>query len=390
MKSIQTLDAVCTQIVDCEHKTAPKVANGQYFAVGTPAMAGNRIDFGKARRISKETFASWTRRMAPRHGDLLLAREAPVGPVVQIPETENVAPGQRTVLLRPDPAAVDSTFLYYFLSSPEQQKLLQVNAAGSTVPHLNVADVRTFAVRLPDLTKQRATAETLSALDDKIAANVKLADLSDQLVRASYGEVAATAIDTKPVGALAWSPRQLIDPADVADDTPYIGLDHMRRRHMWLNEVSRSGTVSSAKTCFECGDILFGRLRPYFHKVVAAPVSGLCSTDILVCRPKSPELAGFVLAAISSDHVVERCTSASEGTRMPRSSWNDLQTVEVSWPGEPAASALSARVITLQAATEAALSECATIAALRDTLLPQLISGKLRVRDAEKQVEEVT
>ena len=93
------LGSVLESLVDCEHKTAPRDESGEFFAVGTPAMAGNRVNYSQARRISAATFATWTRRMKPGAGDLLLAREAPVGPVVMIPTAENVAPGQRTVLM---------------------------------------------------------------------------------------------------------------------------------------------------------------------------------------------------------------------------------------------------------------------------------------------------
>lgn len=167
-----TLADACIAIVDCEHKTAPIDPRGQYFAVGTPAMRGNRIDYGEARRVSEETFKAWTRRLAPRPGDLLFAREAPVGPVVRIPETLNVAPGQRTVLLRPDPFSVESDYLFYLLTSPEQQVRLLQKAEGSTVPHLNVADVRSFELpKLPPLNTQKEIAAALRALDDKIESN---------------------------------------------------------------------------------------------------------------------------------------------------------------------------------------------------------------------------
>ena len=109
------LDDLCLNIVDCLHKTAPINELGNYFAVGTPAMRGNSIDYSLARRIDDITFDEWTKRLRPRYGDLLLAREAPVGPVVRIPIEENVAPGQRTVLLRPDTAKVISDYLYYLL-----------------------------------------------------------------------------------------------------------------------------------------------------------------------------------------------------------------------------------------------------------------------------------
>lgn len=74
---------------------------------------------------------------------------------------------------------------------------------------------------------------------------------------------------------------------------------------------------------------------------------------------------------------------------MPRTSWADLQAIEVPWPDRDVAIKMSAAIHNIQLRVEAGLKENQTLAALRDTLLPQLISGKLRVKDAEKDVEEV-
>jgi type I restriction enzyme S subunit len=156
---------------------------------------------------------------------------------------------------------------------------------------------------------------------------------------------------------------------------------------MWADSAGTAASVSSTKAKFECGDILFGKLRPYFHKVVVAPFDGVCSTDVLVLVPSSEDLAGFSLASAASDFVVERVTAASEGTRMPRTSWKDLAAVEVSWPGTTAARRFSALVLGVQNSVEALRKENITLAATRDALLPQLMSGKLRVKDAEKVLE---
>ena len=158
---------------------------------------------------------------------------------------------------------------------------------------------------------------------------------------------------------------------------------------MWLGDVGDAADVSSQKSKFEQGDILFGKLRPYFHKVVAAPHGGVCSTDILVLMPSNREVSGFTLAAVASDAVVRSVTSASEGTRMPRTSWKDLASVEVPWPGLARATSFSADVSAIRDAVENELRENRALAATRDALLPQLMSGGLRIKDAEKLLEEV-
>jgi type I restriction enzyme S subunit len=158
---------------------------------------------------------------------------------------------------------------------------------------------------------------------------------------------------------------------------------------MWLGGYGATGSITSTKSAFREGDILFGKLRPYFHKVVSAPTDGVCSTDVLVLRSAVPELAGYVLAAVCSDSVVQECTAASEGTRMPRTSWKDLGAVEVPWPHKSAALLLSQEVHTVRAHVEELARQNGTMANLRDALLPQLMSGNIRVKDAEKTVGEV-
>jgi len=167
-------------------------------------------------------------------------------------------------------------------------------------------------------------------------------------------------------------------------------LEHVPRRLMWLDASGTADAVTSTKAAFRRGDVLFGKLRPYFHKVVAAPEGeGICSTDILVVRPRARALEGFVLAAVASDMTVESCTAASEGTRMPRTSWKGLAAVEVPWPGEAAVEELSAKITALGQRVESGIAENESLSGLRDALLPQLMSGKIRVKDAERVVEGV-
>src|SRR6266436_6371201 len=80
-----------------------------------------------------------------------------------------------------------------------------------------------------------------------------------------------------------------INPGEVPKDTPYVGLEHMPRKSIALANWARSEEVASNKFAFRRGEILFGKLRPYFHKVGVAAKDGVCSTDILVVSAKSEE-----------------------------------------------------------------------------------------------------
>jgi restriction endonuclease S subunit len=167
-KSATRLGEICIDIVDCEHKTVPIDESGIAWAVGTRAMSEGQIDFSKAKPISSATYAEWTRRMVPRLGDLILAREAPVGPVVQVPDAPKVALGQRTVLIRPDSNVVFTPYLHYLLISEPIQRSMHSKSEGSVVSHLNVKDVRLLSLpMLPSLDEQKRIVARLDAMRAK-------------------------------------------------------------------------------------------------------------------------------------------------------------------------------------------------------------------------------
>lgn len=387
------LDDLCLNIVDCLHKTAPINELGNYFAVGTPAMRGNSIDYSLARRIDDITFDEWTKRLRPRYGDLLLAREAPVGPVVRIPIEENVAPGQRTVLLRPDTAKVISDYLYYLLIAPEQQERLNQPIGGSTVAHLNVADVRSF--RLPDvpsLMEQRRIAGMLGALDDKIESNCAQQRIGEQLLRAVIEGILGqfSEADFISFDAYCTQSKESVRPENIGNGDKYIALEHMPRGSVFLNswETAKLAGIASNKTRFRHGDLLFGKLRPYFKKVGVAPVSGVCSTDILVIRPRLPEFLPFIAVIASSDALIDSISASATGTRMPRASWKEIATWPVPQIPDETLTVLLHPANQLMAFLETLSLQNLKLAQLRDALLPELMSGRMRVDEAERLVTE--
>jgi type I restriction enzyme S subunit len=137
---------------------------------------------------------------------------------------------------------------------------------------------------------------------------------------------------------------------------------------------------------FGAGDLLFGKLRPYFHKVAIAPFSGICSSDIFVFRPVGQVPRTFLYLTFSQDQFVEAASNASEGTRMPRADWNFMKQLPAALPCSALLMAFDNIVAPMIGSMLARSSERRTLAALRDALLPKLISGELRIADAEKRI----
>ncbi len=391
------LDDLCLNIVDCLHKTAPINELGNYFAVGTPAMRGNSIDYSLARRIDDITFDEWTKRLRPRYGDLLLAREAPVGPVARIPIEENVAPGQRTVLLRPDTAKVISDYLYYLLIAPEQQERLNQPVGGSTVAHLNVADVRSF--RLPDvpsLMEQRRIAGVLGALDDKIDLHDRQRGLCRKLGLAYMSRLTRDAVKV-PLKYYAKSISRGVTPKYYKDEdtTPILVLNQRCVRDGWVSLDSARlmlPRVREKKAAIaEFDDLLvnstgqgtLGRVARWSHQ---EPVYADSHLTIVKADPQRiyPILLPYLVFPLQS--AIEQMAEGSTGqTELSPSNLGSLKVPLIRFEEQDT---VAAQLLALEEMAHHCSIETRILTELRDTLLPELMSGRMRVDEAGQLVSE--
>jgi type I restriction enzyme S subunit len=214
-----------------------------------------------------------------------------------------------------------------------------------------------------------------------------LADLFPaRLVDSELGEI-PQGWEVGVLGDVAEHPRRGAQPNSIEPDTPYIALEHMPKRCIALSDWGVADGLESNKFEFRKGEILFGKLRPYFHKVGVAPIDGVCSTDIVVVVPRSPQWFAFVLGHVSSDELVEYTNAGSTGTKMPRTSWSEMARYDIALPPKAVAQVFTERVRPSVDRIIACIHESRTLAALRDTLLPKLISGDLRIRDAQRWLE---
>ena len=205
---------------------------------------------------------------------------------------------------------------------------------------------------LPPDREQRAIAHILGTLDNKIELNRRMSETLEAMARALFK---SWFVDFDPVrakmegrdpglpkpladlfptglfdsqlgeipkgwnvgtlGDVAEHPRRGVQPDDIDRSTPYIALEHMPRRSIALTDWASADGLESNKFEFKRGEMLFGKLRPYLHKVGIAPVDGVCSTDIVVVAPKSANWLGFVLGHVSSDAFVEYTDA---GSTVPR------------------------------------------------------------------------
>lgn len=399
-----SLAALCECIVDCEHKTAPTAPSG-FPLIRTPNIDLGRLDIEKAQRVDEATYRAWTRRAVPQPGDLILAREAPVGNVGPVLPGVQPALGQRTVLIRARRDVLDPMYLNYLLSGPQLRGWMDGVASGATVPHLNVADIRSMELpTLPPLPTQCKIGVILSAYDDLIDINnrrIKILEEMSQriyrewlvdfrfpghedipLVDSDWGKI-PKGWEWKELRDLAIETRAGVDPASIDSQTPYIGLEHMPERSIAISTWGVASDAGSSKYQYQVGQILFGRIRPYLHKVVVPPVGGICSTDAIVISSRAEEWRGLVLAIVSSDAFVKQADQTSQGTKMPRANWKVLEHFRVALPPRSLAVAFSTCMMEMVGLIHTLVFASRNLRAARDVLLPRLISGEIDVTDRD-------
>lgn len=315
---------------------------------------------------------------------------------------------------------IDPTFFYYLLRYLKPNFIgIARNKQTTGLGHVTKRDLENMEGAYPPRPEQRAIAHILGALDDKIELLRKQNETLEAMARAlfkdwfvDFGPVRAKMEGREPylprevwdlfpdrlveseigeipegwtagaLGDVAEHPRRGVQPNSIPPDTAYIALEHMPKRRIALLDWGLANGLESNKFEFRKGEILFGKLRPYFHKVGIAPLDGVCSTDIVVVAPRSADWLGFVLAHVSSDNFVEYTNAGSTGTKMPRTSWTYMARYNIAVPPKIVSRSFSQMLRPSVDHIIAGIHESRALGTLRDSLLPKLISGDLRVKDS--------
>ena len=288
------------------------------------------------------------------------------------------------IRIRVDHITCLSKFLYYHFRTDNFYSFIESISGGtSSQPNMQINVLLSYAIQLPPLPEQKAIAEVLSSLDDKIdllhRQNKTLEQMAETLFRQWFVEEAGEDWEEGMLGDVAVNVRSSVKISDIQEDMKYVGLEHIDRRNITLNNYGFGGEVNSNKSAFETHDILFGKLRPYFHKVCFASFSGICSTDILVLRPKQPEYFFYCLFVFFQNDVVEYANLGSGGTRMPRTNWSVLKQYPIAIPNVDAIVRFNEIVEPAIKKITYNINQIRTLENLRDTLLPKLMTGEVRI-----------
>lgn len=398
----QRLDDLCEGVFDCPHSTPEITDEGPYVVRSQDVRTGVfRLD--QAARVTEKTYQDRIARAEPRFGDILYSREGTYfGLAAEVPPGVRVCLGQRMVLIRPT-AAVETRFLRFWLNSPILHRHIMGFRDGTVAERLNMPTIRGLPVPAIPLPEQRAIASVLGALDDKIELNRRMNETLEAMARAifkdwfvDFGPTRAKMEGRGPyltpdIWSLfpdclddegnpeGWGERRVEDILELAygkaltasertaGPVPVYGSGGITGYH---NEalvegpsivVGRKGTVGA----------LYWEDRPFF------PID-----TVFYVKPKAPlTFCYYYLQTLGLE-------TMNTDAAVPGLNRNNVYRLPVPWSANGLRKQFDRLITLLRQRIRANFEETEILAATRDLLLPKLMSGEVRVNDAEKLVGE--
>ena len=295
-----------------------------------------------------------------------------------------------------DPNQSDTRFVKYLFDATIKVRAQQFSQ-GATQDNLSQEKLLSLDFDVPPVADQTRIADILSSYDDLIENNRRRMALLEESARLLYrewfvrlrfpGYEHTPVVDGVPkgwerktLGELCSEIRDMVLPEALEPDTPYIGLEHIPRRSISLNEWGTAEQVTSSKSRFKAGEIIFGKIRPYFHKVGVAFVDGVASSDAIVVRPADEALHGLVLMTMSSDEFVAvTAQQMKEGSKMPRADWKQMKAYPVAQPPSGLMSNFDGVIQPIVEQLKSISAANQKLRTARDLLLPRLMSGELTI-----------
>jgi type I restriction enzyme S subunit len=413
--TVKTLLDVCEFIIDCEHKTAP-LANSGYPSIRTPNVGRGRLQLDGVNRIDEPTYQLWTKRAVPQPGDLIIAREAPVGNVALITKGQQVCLGQRTVLVRPDRNRIDERYLTYLLLGDCIQASFHAMSIGATVPHLNMKDIRELVLPpLPDRKIQTRIGDILSAYDDLMENNTRRIAILEEMARRIFEEwfvhfrapgceglpMVDSAVGPVPQG---WEVKRLDEfvetqygyttsAVDLASGPQFLrGMDLNKRSYIDWATVPYCSTPpdDTKRFALRHGDVLVIRMAdPGKVGIVERDLDAVFASYLVRLRFDQGVLPStFVFHLLTDRRYQDYVLGASNGTTRKSIPAPVMTSFDFAMPPPPTLETFDRVVAPLRRLLNNLVQQNANLRAQRDMLLPKLISGEIDISSASASLKE--
>lgn len=306
-----------------------------------------------------------------KHGDVLLnitgdsVARACIVPSEFLPARVN----QHVAIIRANDKA-NNLFLLAWLQA-NKGILLKLASSGATRNALTKRMLENLDVNLPPIDVQNKVAAFIDSIQAKITLNTKLNGYLEEQCEAVANHEKGLAVELSSLCDLV---KEKADYNEADFDT-YVSTESLlpgKKGRQAPSSLPQTGKV----TVYKAGDILVSNIRPYFKKIWYADRTGTCSGDVLVFRAKQPEQSGYLYSCMRSDAFFDYVMKGAKGTKMPRGDKKQMLTYKV------ASNPSGATVDFIESALSQASSsskENHRLAALRDNLLPKLMSGEIDV-----------
>lgn len=407
---------LCVGIFDGPHATPKKTMDGPVF-LGISNLNNGRLDLSDIEHLSEEDFVTWTRRVTPQPDDVVFSYETRLGEAAIIPDGPRCCLGRRMALMRPDRHKVEPRFLLYAFLGPCFQEVIRSRTIhGSTVDRIPLIDFQRFPIRVPDLPSQRAIAHILGTLDDKIELNGRMNQTLEEIARAlfrswfvDFDPVHAKAAGRNPEGMDAetaalfpdvfvdsefgeipegWEVCDVYTVADVVYGAPFksvlfnedgVGKPLIRIRDLATHDPGVFTTEEHPRGyVVQPGDLIVG-MDGEFRAHLWRGSPGWLNQRLCCFKPKAEVPRAFVHYSI--ERLLDFYERAKTGTTVIHLGKSDIDTFRVLVPPEPILRSFGQVVEPMDARVVITAQESRTLAALRNTLLPKLLSGELRIPD---------
>ena len=371
---ITTIGAIA-RVFDGPHATPKRTPAGPWF-LNIGSLRGGRLDLSESAHISEADFVTWTRRITPMPGDVLFSYETRLGEAALMPPGLRACLGRRMGLLRPQAGRVDSRFLLYAYLAPALQEVIrQRTVHGATVDRIPLVELPSWPIVLPSLEEQQAIAALLGVLDDKIALNDRFACTSFDLAHALFSVSAQC--DTRKtflrdIIELRYG-KALTERNREPGAVPVFGGNGRSGWHS--QQLSRGPGIIVGRKGANAGSVSWSQ-GPFWVIDTAFYVDSISESIPL-------EYLYFLLQEVGF-------RSQVGDSAIPGLNREIALACTAMLPPENVICSVASKVRPLLELRAHLSQESASLADLRDTLLPRLMSGEIRVRQAERIVEDAT
>lgn len=375
--------------------TTPPKAHPEWFASsGLPFVTPSDIKakdttLKTARFISRTGLGALRNRVLPPKAISVVCIGSTIGKMSYL--RTPVCTNQQINSLIVDTSKASNRFLYYRMW--EIADSLKQVAGGSASPIVNKTAFSQLKIDLPDIQIQQGIAATLGALDDKIESNKEIINLFSSILD-SYSQAWSMQVGTCELSALTRLSKERVVPSKLREKL----VDHYSLPAFdngQIPERVKPESILSTKSLIDEPSILVSRLNPRINRTwwvePSRACKSLCSTEFAVLQTKDPETLASVWLAVRDPYFIaqtrERVTGTSGSHQRIRP--EDLLSIEV-----PDFTQLDrnhkAQALNILRKIKQLGDENLSLAKLRDTLLPELMAGRIRVPEAQEAIQDAT